>query len=476
MPAARAAGAGARLFPAPGAKSAWARGRDQECANRLLHFVDRRFTFAQRVFGWNLDPETRLGRVLLLRRQAFEAERAANFRTADFHWVEAHRALKRAAADPGVWRHVLGISAFSPAVTPEILRERVIQELFIDLHQALFESQCAAGAAAGPDDRRFVHCTYVERLVDLAGFGADRAAATLRPMVDVWLGACRDAGDWKRAIALSARLAERFAPDAAYVNELVVCLLHQTIDRLTRPPAPFASGDAGSLLTGIRAVERAAERHGPTGFLMAALARLHSMRAVALANTGACAEALVEISMALDHGGHDPECGRMLRELTALMESMRGKAATLRGAVDSAAPPEPFTLVAEAEKGFGPMQAYRSSERAGRTRRTALAADAIDLWRHIGLPRPEADWPTRALALGRALATVIRHPPAAEAGLASAWAAAAAGDDLVTGVPVDPPRAFLARRLFDPRHAAQWRPRTFPPRAVPRAREPFAVS
>src|SRR5215510_2585829 len=102
----------ARLFPADAVAGAVA-GKNEESARRLLHFVDRRFTFAQRVLGWNLDPETRLGRVLLLRRQAFEAERAGALRMADFLWVEAHRALRHAAGDEAVWRHALDISGFS---------------------------------------------------------------------------------------------------------------------------------------------------------------------------------------------------------------------------------------------------------------------------------------------------------------------------------------------------------------------------
>src|SRR5215510_1869706 len=142
--AAQDAEAQPRLFPAPDARPEWDRGENQESARRLLLFVDRRFTFAQRVFGWNLDPETRLGRVLLLRRQAFEAERSGAFRTADFLWVEAHRALKNAVADPAVWRHALEIGAFAPAITAEILRTRFIQELFVDLHRFLFDSRRAA--------------------------------------------------------------------------------------------------------------------------------------------------------------------------------------------------------------------------------------------------------------------------------------------------------------------------------------------
>ena len=177
----------ARLFPAPavGTGSVPVRGQNQESASRLLHFVDRRFTFAQRVFGWNLDPETRLGRVLLLRRQAFEAERAGAFRMADFLWVEAHRALKNAAADPMVWRHALDISAFSPAITPEILRTRFIQELFIDLHRAVFDSRRAAAAIAR-SGRSGVRPLHVRRAAGRSGrfrcrhIGRDPAADVRR--------------------------------------------------------------------------------------------------------------------------------------------------------------------------------------------------------------------------------------------------------------------------------------------------------
>src|SRR5215831_18965245 len=269
-----------RLFPAPGSGTESDRGHNQESARRLLLFVDRRFTFAQRVFGWNLDPETRLGRVLLLRRQAFEAERAGAFRTADFHWVEAHRALKDAVADPAVWRHALEIGAFAPAITVEILRTRFVQELFIDLHRWLFDSRRPAARSSDPSDRAFVHCIYVERLVDLTGFDATKSAMILRPMVNAWLSACREAGEWKRAIRICRRLARRFAPDGTYLDELVVCLLRMTTDRLTRPPGSFTPSDARHLRVGISDIERVCEAHGPTGLVLAALARLHAMYAV----------------------------------------------------------------------------------------------------------------------------------------------------------------------------------------------------
>jgi hypothetical protein len=314
-----------RLFPAPGANTG-VKGQNQESARRLLHFVDRRFTFAQRVLGWNLDPETRLGRVLLLRRQAFEAERAGAFRMADFLWVEAHRALRHAAADPEVWRHALDISAFSPAVTPEILRTRFVQELFIDLHRAMFDSRRAASGSCDPSDRAFVHCTYAERLVDLAGLDAGRSATILRPMFDAWLAACRDTGKWKQAIRICTGLAERFAPDPTYLDELAVCVLRMTTDRLTRPPGSFTGRDARYLRVGIRAIERVYDTHGPTSLIRAALARLHAMHAVALGNTGDYAHALLEIAMALEYGGDNPQFRRTRDELRAAMREMRQKA------------------------------------------------------------------------------------------------------------------------------------------------------
>lgn len=359
-----------RLFPAPDARVGSARGRNQESARRLLLFVDRRFTFAQRIFGWNLDPETRLGRVLLLRRQAFEAERAGAFRKADFHWVEAHRALRNVFADPEVWQHALDISAFSPSITPEVLKTRFVQELFIDLHRSLFDSRRAAARTLDPSDRAFLHCAYVEGLVDLAGFEPATSAAILRPMIDVWLTACREAGQWKRAIKICRRLAGRFAPDSTYLDELVLCLLRMTTDRLTRPPAPFTLADARQLRTGIQAVETLCDSNGPTALLLAALARLHAMHAVALRNAGDCAEALVEIAMAVDYAGDNSHFRKTRDELTAAMREIlrtaNARAADGEGMGDS-------SLDAQAAKGFGPVTQYQLSERSAHIRELRLA-------------------------------------------------------------------------------------------------------
>jgi hypothetical protein len=362
-----------RLFPAPDPGTGCDRGQTEESARRLLLFVDRRFTFAQRVFGWNLDPETRLGRVLLLRRQAFEAERAGAFRTADFHWVEAHRALKNAVVDPVVWRHALEIGAFAPAITVEILRTRFVQELFIDLHRWLFDSRRPTTRSSDPSDRAFVHCIYVERLVDLAGFDAAKSAVILRPMVDAWLSACREAGECKRAIRICRRLARRFAPDATYLDELVVCLLRMTTDRLTRPPGSFTLTDARHLRVGIRDIERVCETHGPTGLVLAALARLHAMYAVALANSGDYAEALVEIGIAIDYGGDNAYLRRTRDELAAAMRNILRNADNGRSAAQRGGSRRP-SRDAQASKGFGPFTEYQRSQRSARIRDLRRAA------------------------------------------------------------------------------------------------------
>ena len=129
--------------------------------------------------------------------------------------------------------------------------------------------------------------------------------------------------------------------------------------------------DAGRLQSAIRSVERLVELDGPSGMAMTTLATLHSMRAIALANAGACSEALVEISMAIDHNNHDRQLQQTQRDLTALMESMREKAASVRYVVDPRIDPEDFVVVAEARRGFAPMKLYQSSKRAVRTREVA---------------------------------------------------------------------------------------------------------
>ena len=109
--------------------------------------------------------------------------------------------------------------------------------------------------------------------------------------------------------------------------------------------------EAARLQTAIRALEHIVERDGPNRFVMASLARLHGMRALALAGTGACSEALVEIAMALDHDSCDEMLQRTHRQLTFQMDALRQEAAAIRH-VDPRVNPEDLVLVAEARRGF----------------------------------------------------------------------------------------------------------------------------
>lgn len=136
--------------------------------------------------------------------------------------------------------------------------------------------------------------------------------------------------------------------------------------------------EAARLKSAIRALERIAERDGPSRFAMASLARLHTMRAVALARSGACAEALVEIAMALDHDSRDEQIRRTRVELTTMMDVMRRQAAAIRH-VDLRINPEDLVLVSEARRGFAPMKLYQSSRRAVETRALARQYSSASL-------------------------------------------------------------------------------------------------
>ena len=155
------------------------------------------------------------------------------------------------------------------------------------------------------------------------------------------------------------------------VSNQILSVVQWTTDGLTQPPAPLTGRDAGRLQSGIRSLERIIELDGVSSLAMTSLAELHSLRAIALANTGACSEALVEIAMAIDHNDHDRQLYQTRRELTTLMESMRERAASMRYVVDPRVNPEDLVLVAEARRGFEPMKLYQSSRRAVRTREIA---------------------------------------------------------------------------------------------------------
>jgi hypothetical protein len=128
--------------------------------------------------------------------------------------------------------------------------------------------------------------------------------------------------------------------------------------------------ETARLQAAIRALERIVERDGPSRFAMASLAHLHALLAVALARSGACSEALVEIAIAIDHDDGDERFRRTCRELTTMMETMRRQADAIKH-VDPRVNPEDLVLVSEARRGFAPMKLYQSSRRAVQTRALA---------------------------------------------------------------------------------------------------------
>jgi hypothetical protein len=124
------------------------------------------------------------------------------------------------------------------------------------------------------------------------------------------------------------------------------------------------------LRSAIRDLERVIERDGPDRSTLASLAELHAQRAVVLSGMGGYSEALVEIAMAIDHDGGTPRFHRIRADLTAKMEAVRLQAAAVRH-VDPRINPEDLVLLAEARRGFVPMQLYQSSRRAIQTRALA---------------------------------------------------------------------------------------------------------
>ena len=125
--------------------------------------------------------------------------------------------------------------------------------------------------------------------------------------------------------------------------------------------------EASRLQSAIRALESIVERDGPTRFAMTSLARLHALRAVALAASGEYSEALVEIAMAIDHDAEDEQIQRTRRQLAYQMEVMQREAATI-GRIDPRVNPDDLALVSEARRGFEPMKQYQSSKQAVETR------------------------------------------------------------------------------------------------------------
>lgn len=448
---------------------------DQQAARKLLALANQNFTRWERLVGWKLDSTGQIGHLLLQHRLAMEAELATKWERADFFWNQVQIELNALSRRDDVWQALVLAVANEPGIAvmgnPIQLRQRLVDELLIDTHYAFYNGLAQQVEKLSLKDRAFVHINYIQTLLNFSGRSRDELLSMLKLPWEQRLALYQEAKKWKEAIALCTDRLKYFPNSIDYQNALVEVYFSATLANLHNGQSE-AEGlqDAKTLQRGIERLQQFSQDYpyNLSGFEF--LGYLHHLRAIALGNGNRLSEALIEVQKAI---AHNPYLEQALETRNQLIQAMQQLQAHMRDISPNTTLTEKGKrLQAEANKGFAPMNDYVKSATAKATIYAFNIAQAMNLWRRIGLPEPEVstssgspavmhtptgeqlptesapDWSKQALRLVDGLNVIFNHPPQNPWDLAAAW----------EGVVMEMPElaeldrglifAFLDRKLF----------------------------
>lgn len=448
---------------------------DQRVARNIIALANKEFTKWERLLGWKLNAPDQIGRLLLQHRLAVEAELAAEWQRADFFWNQVHIEIKALFRKNEVWQSLVLAVAKEAGVeimgNPVQLRQRLVDELLIDTHYAFYNGIAQQVEKLSLKDRAFVHIGYMEKLLNLPGLSQDKLLSMLRLPWEQQLALYQEAKKWNLAIQLCTERQKYFPISIEYQNELIeVCFL-ATLAKLHNGESE-AEGlkDAKTLQGEIRRLEKFSKDYPYNLSLFEFLGHLHHLRAIALGNGGRLSEALVEVSKGMTHNPYIEQGPETRAQLVGMMNQLQAQMEQIPR--DATLNEKGKRLLTEANQGFAPMNDYIKSAAAKATVGAFRLAQALSIWRQIGLPEPEMNisssssgvmviqngeelptdstlgWSRQVLLLWDGVNMVFNNPPRNPWDLAAAWEAVVAQKPELAELDRGLIYTFLDRKLF----------------------------
>jgi tetratricopeptide (TPR) repeat protein len=418
--------------------------------------VDLRLTWKQRILGLGILAEGRLARLLILHRQAFDAELQGHHNRADFFWREFHTYLKKHWPDQTTWAVLFKIAKL-PAGTacdnPEQFRERLLEEVFIDTHCAFYNGRIRDVEEVEPNDRAFVHADYITMLTDLAGYSDSLAIPLLGPPFRLRIQAYRAAKQWKNAIRICNQILARFPNSKEFQDALAGLYVESTFSGMKNGKSEKESlADAKRLEIAIKRIELARRTYPFNVEFYRALGQCHYVRGIKLANGGRLSEALAAVRWAQKYDPYLNEAYKteeqlvtMMNDLRAQVEQLQAELARRRGGQLTE---QGQRMVREAKRGFTPINEVEASAKATQMQVDFRRAQAREVWGDIGLAEPGDNWDEQASALLGALSGVVANSPKEPTEVTQAWAEAVGGNAQLAALDHPAIESFLRRRLF----------------------------
>jgi hypothetical protein len=430
---------------------------DQRGARNLLSAANKDFSLTQRFLGWRLDAPERVVRLLLLHRLGMEAELAGKWQRADHFWGFVRDEMEALVDRMDLWQEVVQAFANRSRVCvlkdPVQLRQRLVHEVFIDVHCAFYNGYLQAADSLTLESRAFVHLDCIRDLLAFAFVSQEDLQTMLAPAMEAWIRLCEEAQQWDQARELCSALLGYLPDVEEYQDWLARLHLASTLARMEKAKSPRASlRNAKILQEGIDRLEQMHRDYPYSLAVFEALGHLHHQRAINLANSKRFSEAILSAQKAVAYNPmlkqawetRDALVQLMLRLQTQMQEVQTRLARQRRARLTA----EGTRLLREASRGFSSAEAFVKS-RAAEVTEAFYAVQGRRLWRDIGLSEPSDRWDERSRALLVAMTQVLREPPSSRGEMAAAWDQMAAEDKDLAKLDTAPICAYLTQRLFE---------------------------
>ena len=420
---------------------------DKQAAYNLLALANQTF------FGSHLDVLGQFGSLLRQHQLAMEAELASKWLRADFFWRQVQIEFEALSKKQAVWQELAVAVASHPETklmnNPVQLRQRLLDELFIDTHCAFYNGLIPKTTKPSWKERAFVHINYIQQLLELSSISKEEIQTLLREAWQRQIDACKEAKKRQLAMNYCQAILKCLPNDIQFQGELVEIHYLATLAKCREDAKTRAQHhqNAKTLHRRIQELEKYLKQYPYNQIIFQLLSSLYHLRAVSLKHNDQLSESLLCVQKAIAHNPLEPKVYKTRHELMEMMTQRQEQMNQLLVDMRHGVPvnPKERQWQVEVKKGFAPMNNYIDSDEAKKTATAFQTAQAVYLWHRIGLPKPDDNWAesaagvmhtpdgktkpiqstskstTTALQLWETVNSILKHPPKTKAEVPSVW-------------------------------------------------------
>lgn len=445
----------------------------QQSAVKIVDLVNKKYNLKQQLFGWDLDAIGKIGRLLLLHKQAVAAEVEGQWRQANLFWKKFYHVLRSIYHEESLWEELKTFAFHDSGDDPGTLRQCMMEEVFIDMHCAFYNGGIKKDDELSLKDRTFFHADYLEKLIDFSRISPENFRSLFDSLSTLRIKLYQREKLGEVVIWVIKFFLARFPDSQKYQNKLALTIHSNIIEKLKggkgiyknsadadlikKATELFKNGvDADLIKGGIKDLEKLRKKYPENIVFYKLIGELRHLHAVKLTNLKKFSEAFLSLQKSLTfYPYQEEEAKKTYKEIIEIMEQVKAEIEEVEHKnANSSYPPiynyKVDVLKKELSKGPIVADSYRQSEEAKQILESFYIAQARSVLRELGfaMPSPE-QWNEKDITLLNRLTYVFENPPKNKSGIKRKWKGIIKNNPELENLDHEAICGSLERRLFE---------------------------